>query len=83
MPSPTARAEARAVRFADTSPMKRSLAAQLAAVALMLLTVPSCGPLEAIPVDQREGPADVMDNDHDDYPHDCLVGDLCTPFPMP
>lgn len=62
--------------------MRRSLAARLAVVAA-LVTLPSCGPLEAFPIEQREGPADVVDNDHDDYPHDCLVGDLCTPFPMP
>ena len=23
--------------------------------------------------DGREGPGDIVDNDHDDYPHDCLA----------
>ena len=63
--------------------MRRWRAARLPVVTLLLVALPSCGPLEVAPVDQREGPADIVDNDHDDYPHDCLVGDLCTPFPMP
>ncbi len=62
--------------------MKRPPAALLAVVALVVVVLLLVRPLENFS-DGREGPGDVIDNDHDDYPHDCLVGDLCTPFPMP
>jgi len=55
--------------------------AVLVVIAVVIASGPAT-PLQSYP-DGREGPGDVVDNDHDDYPHDCLIGDLCTPFPMP
>jgi hypothetical protein len=54
------------------------------AVLVVIAIVVASGPMTPESFsDGREGPGDVIDNDHDDYPHDCLIGDPCTPFPMP
>ena len=57
------------------------LLAGLLLVVVIVVAILFMGPMIALYA--REGPGDVIDNDHDDYPHDCLMGDACTPFPMP